>query len=71
MGGLGALQKRLLLILNPAAGMRKANRFLVDIIALFNSNGYVCTVFCTARQGHAPCRAVFSLESVRYHAAKA
>lgn len=53
MGGLGALQKRLLLILNPAAGMRKANRFLVDIIALFNSNGYVCTVFCTARQGHA------------------
>ena len=53
MGGLGALRKRLLLILNPAAGMRKANRFLVDIIALFNSNGYVCTVFCTARPGHA------------------
>lgn len=33
--------------------MRKANRYLADIIALFNSNGYICTVYCTASQGHA------------------
>ena len=33
--------------------MRKANRFLADIIALFNRNGYICTVFCTESQGHA------------------
>lgn len=45
--------KRLLLIMNPAAGVRRANRHLTDIVALFNAHGYMCTVFCTAGRGDA------------------
>ena len=31
--------KKLLFIMNPLAGMKKANRYLADIIALFNRAG--------------------------------
>lgn len=47
------MHKRMLLILNPAAGQKRANRYLTDMVALFNANGYMCTVFCTAARGEA------------------
>ena len=47
------MHKRLLLIINPAAGVRKANRHLTAMVALFNAHGYICTVFCTAGRGDA------------------
>ncbi len=47
------MHKRLLLIMNPAAGVRKANRHLTAMVALFNAHGYICTVFCTAGRGDA------------------
>lgn len=45
------MDKRLLLIINPAAGTKKANRYLTDIVSLFNAKGYLCTVFCTGCTG--------------------
>ncbi len=45
--------KRMLFILNPFAGMRKANRFLADIISTFNQAGYQVTVHVTASRGDA------------------
>lgn len=47
------MRKRLLLIINPAAGLKKANRYLTNIVALFNAHGYCCTVYCTAGRGDA------------------
>lgn len=47
------MSRRLLLILNPAAGTKKANRYLTDMVALFNAHGYICTVYCTAGRGDA------------------
>ncbi|MDR0840529.1 MAG: diacylglycerol kinase family lipid kinase [Christensenellaceae bacterium] len=47
------MNKRLLLIINPNAGMKKANRHLTDIVALFNSYDYACTVYVTAACGEA------------------
>ncbi len=40
--------KKALIILNPCAGLKKANRFMADIIALFCENGYRCTVQTTS-----------------------
>lgn len=45
--------KKLFLIVNPRAGVRKANRYLVDIVGIFNAAGYDVTVFVTAAQGDA------------------
>lgn len=45
--------KKLLLILNPFAGQRKANRFLPDIIRLFHDFGYRCETFITGASGDA------------------
>ncbi len=45
--------KRLLLIINPRAGLRRANRYLVDIIGIFNAADYDVTVFVTGAQGDA------------------
>ena len=36
--------KKLLFVMNPYAGMRRANRFLADILSLFNAHGYEVTV---------------------------
>lgn len=47
------MHRRLLLIINPAAGVRKANRHLTAMVALFNAHGYICTVYCTAGRGDA------------------
>ena len=45
--------KKMLFIMNPYAGQRKANRHLSDIIALFNRAGYAVTVYMTAGTGDA------------------
>ena len=45
--------KKLLFILNPYAGMRKANRVLADIIAIFNRADYQVDVYITAGTGDA------------------
>ena len=42
--------KKLLFIMNPYSGMRRAAKYLADIIALFNRNGYDVTTHMTA--GH-------------------
>lgn len=43
--------KKLLFIMNPYAGMRRANRSLADILSLFNSRGCEVTVHMTAGPG--------------------
>lgn len=40
--------KKMLLILNPHAGMRKANKALVDIVSIFNRADYDVQVYVTA-----------------------
>ena len=45
--------KTLLLIMNPCAGTKKANRFLTDILVLFGKHGYNNTVFLTEDTGDA------------------
>ena len=43
--------KKLLFIMNPHAGMKKANRFLVEIITIFNRAGYDVMTYMTAAPG--------------------
>lgn len=43
----------MLFVMNPNSGMRKANRYLVDIISLFNEAGYDVNIYMTAAQGDA------------------
>ena len=45
--------KKMLFIMNPFAGMRKANRFLADIIMIFNRAGYEVITHMTAGAGDA------------------
>ncbi len=45
--------KKMLFILNPCAGMRKANKVLPDIIAQFNRADYDVSVYITAAPGEA------------------
>ena len=45
--------KSLLLVINPCAGQRKGQRYLSDIIAIFNKSGYRTEVHVTAAQGDA------------------
>lgn len=45
--------KKLLFILNPKAGLRKANRFLPEIIRLFIEHGYSCETYITGAAGEA------------------
>ncbi len=45
--------KKMLFILNPRAGMRKANRVLADIIAVFNRSGYLVDMFVTGARDDA------------------
>lgn len=47
------VEKRLLLILNPKAGQKRANRFLPDIIRTYNELGYECVTYVTACSGDA------------------
>lgn len=43
--------QKMLLIMNPFAGQRKANRYLADILTLFNRADYDVTVYMTAGPG--------------------
>lgn len=45
--------KKLLLVLNPCAGQRKANRVLPEIIRIFADAGYRCETYVTAAAGDA------------------
>ena len=45
--------KKMLFIMNPYSGMRRAARYLADIIALFNRNGYEVITHMTGAQGEA------------------
>ncbi len=45
------LMKKMLFVMNPYAGQRKANRYLADILALFNRAEYEVTVHMTAGPG--------------------
>lgn len=43
--------KKMLFIMNPYAGTRKANKYLADILSVFNRAGYAVTVHMTAGPG--------------------
>ena len=43
--------RKLLFLVNPNAGQRRVNKFLTDIIGVFNEGGYEVTVFLTTRPG--------------------
>ena len=45
--------KNLLFIMNPFAGQKRANRFLPDIISLYNRAGYDVTTYMTGGPGDA------------------
>ncbi len=45
--------KKLLLVMNPYSGMRRATKYLSDIIALFNNSGYDVITHMTAGHGDA------------------
>ena len=45
--------KKMLFVMNPFSGMKKANAYLTDIIALFNRADYEVTVHMTAGSGDA------------------
>ena len=45
--------KKMLFIMNPVSGQKRAARFLPDIIGLFNAAGYEVITYITAAQGDA------------------
>ena len=45
--------KKMLFVMNPYSGMRRASKYLADIIALYNRAGYEVTVHMTGGQGDA------------------
>lgn len=45
--------KKLLLIVNPCSGKKKANRVLTDIIGIFNRGGFDVSAYMTAARGDA------------------
>lgn len=47
------MERQILLVLNPCAGQRRANRYLPEIIRLFWDHGYRCVTYVTARSGDA------------------
>lgn len=47
------MDKKLLLLLNPCAGQKKANRLMPEIIRIFNDRGYECVTYVTAGPGDA------------------
>lgn len=43
--------KKMLFIVNPCAGMRRANRYMVEMLDIFNRGGYEVITYITAKQG--------------------
>ena len=44
--------RKLLFLINPNAGQRRVNKFLAEIIGIFNEGGYEVTVFMTTGPGN-------------------
>ena len=55
--------KKMLFVMNPYAGTRRANKYLADIVSLFNAGGYEVTIYMTGGPGDAS-------RLVQEHAAK-
>ncbi len=47
------MMKKLLLIVNPCSGKKKANRVLTDVIGIFNRGGFDVCAYMTASRGDA------------------
>lgn len=47
------MDRRLLLVLNPCAGQRRANRLMPEILRIFWDQGYRCEAYVTAGSGDA------------------
>lgn len=65
--GAAEAKKRLLLVMNPCAGMRRANRYLANIASLFMKHGYESLVCMTEKRGDATrfvCRHIDEVELV-------
>ena len=45
--------KKMLFVMNPCAGLKKANRYLADILSIFNRADYEVSVYITEKQGDA------------------
>ena len=45
--------KKMLFVMNPYSGMRRAARYLADIIGMFNRDGYEVITHMTGGQGDA------------------
>ena len=45
------MKQRILLIINPNSGMKRANKYLTDIISIFNKKDWECLVYTTQKQG--------------------
>ena len=45
--------KKLLFVMNPCAGTKKANRYLAEIVSVFNRSGYEVIIFVTQAPGDA------------------
>ena len=43
--------KKMLFVMNPYAGQRRANRYLADVISIFNRGGYAVSAYMTAGPG--------------------
>ena len=50
---LNKMQKKLLLIVNPKAGMQKAEKYLLEILTIFHRYHYLPTVMITEKSGDA------------------
>ena len=45
------MAKKVLIIMNPCSGTKKANKYLTDIVNIFTVNDYVSTVLTTTKRG--------------------
>ncbi|MDD5926779.1 MAG: YegS/Rv2252/BmrU family lipid kinase [Firmicutes bacterium] len=45
------MSKKALIIINPCSGTKRANKYLTDIVDIFTTAGYVCTVLTTTKRG--------------------
>ena len=45
------MSKKALIIINPCSGTKRANKYLTDIVDIFTTADYVCTVLTTTKRG--------------------
>ena len=46
--------KRMLFIMNPCSGTKKANKYLTEILSILNRAGYAVQVYITEKRGDSP-----------------